>query len=155
VAAYRIADEPVPGRLASLAVNPFWPLFSVMLAGSWLAVPWFAVNAAAIGSATRRREWAWLAGGAVVSAAAGYALFTAASGEQISIRTFRYAVVGLVAWRLAIAYVVFALQQPAFELHRHFGGTSRNGLLLVIVAAFGMSRLLTREGATWLAVFVG
>jgi hypothetical protein len=151
-ATYRIADEPVPGRLASLAVSPFWPLLSVMLAGSWLALPWFAVNSAAIGSATRRREWAWLAGGAVVSAALGWALLVA----DISLRGFRYALVALVAWRLAVTYRVFSLQQPAFELHRHFGGAARNGLLLVVAATFVVpAKLLGKEGALLLALLVG
>lgn len=155
-ASYRIADEPVPGRLASVAVNPFWPLLAGMLAGFWLALPWFAVNAAAMGSATRRREWAWVAGGAAVSALLGGALLLALEREAIVLRGFRYALVGLVAWRLAVAYAVFTLQQRSFELHRYFGGAARNGALLVVAAALVTpAKLLGKEGAFLLALLVG
>ena len=85
-ATYRIADEPTPGRLAGLVVNPFWPLLGAMLGGFWLALPWFALNAAALGSATRRREWAYLAGGMAVSAALGGALLYAAGAELLPLR---------------------------------------------------------------------
>ena len=53
---YHLADEPRPGGLAHLAVQPFWPLLAMMLAGSWLALPWFVVNALAVGSPTRGKE---------------------------------------------------------------------------------------------------
>jgi hypothetical protein len=143
---YRIADEPVPGRLAGLAVNPFWPLVASMVAGFWLALPWFAFNAAAMGSATRRREWAWIAGGLVVSAGLGGGLLWAVDHEVLGVRAFRYALLGLVAWRLAVAYVLFALQQPSFELHRHFGGASRNGVLLVAAGALVAPASLLGKG---------
>ena len=155
-AAYRIADEPVPGRLAGLTVNPFWPLLAAMVAGFWLALPWFAFNAAAMGSATRRREWAWIAGGLLVSAALGGGLLWALDHEALGVRPFRYALVGLVAWRLAVTYVLFALQQPSFELHRHFGGASRSGVLLVAAGALlTPASILGKEGAFLLALLVG
>lgn len=155
-APYRIADEPAPGRLGAWVVNPFWPMLAAMIAGFWLALPWFAVNAAAMGSATRRREWAWIAGGAAVSAALGGALLWAIGEQHLGARAFRYAVVGLVAWRLVVAYAIFALQQPSFELHRHFGGAVRNGALVVLAAAFlAPARLLGKEGAFLLALLVG
>lgn len=153
---YRIADEPAPGRLASAVVNPFWPLLAAMLAGFWLALPWFAVNSAAMGSATRRREWAWIAGGLAVSAALGGALLLAVESGAIGVRAFRYGLVGLVAWRLAVAYAVYALQQPSFELHQHFGGAARNGALVVVAASFlAPASLLGKEGAQLLALLVG
>jgi hypothetical protein len=153
---YRIADEPVPGRLASLVVNPFWPLLAAMVAGFWLALPWFALNAAAMGSATRRREWAWIAGGLVLSAALGGGMHHAIEANAIGVRPFRYAMVGLVAWRLAVAYVVYTLQAPSFELHQHFGGAARNGALVVVAAALlPTATLIGKEGAFLLALLVG
>lgn len=155
-ATYRIADEPAPGRLAALVVSPFWPLLAAMLAGFWLALPWFALNSAAMGSATRRREWAWIGGGLAVSAALGAALLLAVEAEVVGARAFRYLLVGLVAWRLAVAYAVYTLQQPSFELHRHFGGAARNGALVVVAAALvAPARLLGKEGAFLLALLVG
>jgi hypothetical protein len=153
---YRIADEPTPGRLGRLVVDPFWPLLGVMLAGFWLALPWFALNAAAMGSATRRREWAWLAGGLAISAVAGSALLYGIDHSLVGVRTARYAAIGLVAWRLAVAYAVFSLQQASFELHRHFGGAARNGVLVVVLAAVvSPATLVGKHGATLLAFLVG
>lgn len=155
-ATYRIADEPVAGRLGALAVNPFWPLLAGMLAGFWLAFPWFAVNGVAMGSATRRRELAWVLGGMAVSAALGGALLWAIGVEMVTVRTFRYLLVGLVAWRLLVAYALFTLQQPSFELHQHFGGPSRNGAFLVVAAtALAPTRLLGEGGAFLLSLLVG
>lgn len=153
---YRIADEPVAGRLAALTVNPFWPLLAGMLAGFWLAFPWFAVNGVAMGSATRRRELAWVVGGLAVSAALGSALLWAANAELVPIGAFRYLLVGLVAWRLVVAYALYSLQQPSFELHQYFGGTSRNGAFLVVAAAIlAPTHLLGRSGAAVLSILVG
>lgn len=153
---YRIADEPIPGRLAHLTVNPFFPLLAVMVGGFWLAVPWFALNGAAMGSATRRREWLWLAGGLLVTGALGGALLYGLVSDVVPARAVRYAVVGLVALRLVVAYAVFTLQQASFELHRHFGGLVRSGVLVLVAAALVRpDRLLGRSGAFLLEVLVG
>ena len=53
---YAIADEPEASRLAHLTVRPSMPLLALMLGGAWIAWPWFALNAYAMGSPTRRRE---------------------------------------------------------------------------------------------------
>ncbi len=149
---YRIADEPMPGRLAGWVVNPLWPLLAAMLAGFWLALPWFALNGVAMGSATRRRELAWIVGGAILSAATGAALWWA----PIPLRAFRYGLVALVAWRLAVAYAVYQLQQSTFELHQHFGGAVRSGAMVVVAAALlPVSRVLGRDGMALLVMLVG
>jgi hypothetical protein len=131
---YRIADEPIPGRFTDLVVSPTWPLFAVMLAGSWLSLPWFAFNGFALGSATRRRELGWVIGGFVGSGilASGFIAMAIFAGDSIPRVAFRYAGVGVVAWRLAVAYVLHNLQAKSFELHRHFGGRVRNGFPLVL-----------------------
>ena len=54
---YQIADEPAPGDgRGNLVFRPTGPLLAAMLCGSWLAFPWFAANALALGSPTARRE---------------------------------------------------------------------------------------------------
>ncbi|HEX8538086.1 MAG TPA: hypothetical protein VF664_11525, partial [Cystobacter sp.] len=55
-ATYRIQDEPSPGALGHLVVNPVFPLLSFMMAGAWMGVPWFILNGFAMGSTTRRKE---------------------------------------------------------------------------------------------------
>ena len=66
---YRIEDEPQPGAMAQVAVDPLWPLLGLMFVGAWFSWPWFVVNGFAVGSPTRWRELAWVIGGFVVSAA--------------------------------------------------------------------------------------
>jgi hypothetical protein len=153
---YRIADEPAPGRLSRLAVNPLWPLLATMLGGFWLGLPWFALNAAALGSATRRREWAWIGAGLLVTGALGFALIWGIGTKALSVSAFRYALVGLVALRLVVAYAVCHLQQATFELWRHFGQPVRNGALLVVAAAvLRPDRLLPPAAAFFLDLLVG
>ena len=61
---YLVPDEPVPSRWNHLAVSPNAPLLGAMLCGAWIAWPWFAFNAIAIGSPTRKKEVTWAAVGA-------------------------------------------------------------------------------------------
>ena len=54
---YRIGDEPQPGPLAQVAVNPVWPLLVVMFGGADLSWPWFALNSLASAALTAVRSW--------------------------------------------------------------------------------------------------
>jgi len=85
---YRIIDEPRPGPLAQIAVNPVWPFLSVMMAGGWLAWPWFALNAFAIGSARKRAEALTVLGATL--AAGALALASSPSSATRSSRGPRY-----------------------------------------------------------------
>ena len=53
---YQIADEPIETQLRAYVVRPHVPLLALALGGTWLAWPWFAFNAIAMGSPTRRKE---------------------------------------------------------------------------------------------------
>jgi hypothetical protein len=140
-AGYRIADEPRPGALAGAIVDPFWPLLAAMLAGSWLALPWFALNGVALGSPTLRRELAWIAAGLAVSTAAALGLL--ALGGGLPRPALRAIFVVLVAWRLGVAYVLHELQSGPVELHRTYGGAVRNGMM-VALAGMLLGPSLTR-----------
>ena len=140
--AYRISDEPRPGALSALVFEPFWPLVAAMLAGSWLALPWFALNGAAVGSPTWRRELGWIALGLAVSAAGALGLLAVAHGlPRWAVRSL---VVVLVAWRLLVAYRLHELQRGPVELFRWHGGAVRNGALVAVLAAFVAGPALTR-----------
>src|SRR5690348_7208701 len=70
-AAYRIIDEPAPTALERIIVNPMWPLFTAMFAGSWLAFPWFVLNAFALGGRRRFADLGialagWVASGLIL-----------------------------------------------------------------------------------------
>ena len=52
---YAIADEPIETQRRHLVVDPSGPLLAEMVCGTWLSLPWFAFNAMAMGSPTRRK----------------------------------------------------------------------------------------------------
>lgn len=146
-ARYRIPDEPLPTGLAHLAVDPLWPMLAQMLAGSWLALPWFAVNAQALGSPTRVREWALALASLLGSVALVFALAAAAGMGWLAGAWLQVAVLSVVCLKLAIAYALYFHQARVFELFEHFGGTARNGLVVLVIAAvFGRAWVLERIG---------
>ena len=146
-ATYQIIDEPQPSALDRLAVNPVWPLLAIMFAGAWLAWPWSALNGFAIGSPTRRRELLLAAGGFAGNAAIIFGLSQLAG--VVSQATMSYLVVGLTVWKLAVSYWLYTLQARAFHLWEHFGGQPKNGILVVIAAAFVTGPLFATIGDGW------
>jgi hypothetical protein len=142
-AGYRILDEPRPGALANAAVSPVWPLLAVMFGGAWLSWPWFAFNAYAIGSPTRRRELAIAAGGFVGTAGLVLALLLLADSGWVEGVGISYALVVLVVWKLLISYWLYVLQGRTFALFEHFAGSAKNGLPVVFLGYFLGRRLLS------------
>ncbi|KAF1053421.1 MAG: hypothetical protein GAK43_01419 [Stenotrophomonas maltophilia] len=136
--AYRLLDEPRPGRLARMAVEPLWPLLSMMLAGSWLGLPWFVFNSLAVGSPTRKREilvaLLCLVGSLVL--AAGLIYLVEARWLPVG-APLQYALLSLTVWKLAMAYWLFSLQSGTVEIYRYYGGElSRFGILVLLAGAF-------------------
>lgn len=131
---YVIADEPRPSPIAHLAVNPFWPLFAQMLAGSWLALPWFLLNGIALGSVNQRKELLCVAVSLLASALLAWLAvrFEGSMGET----QLRFALLAIVVVKVAMAYALYALQATSFELWEYFGGKPRNALLVLIAAFF-------------------
>lgn len=132
MAKYQIIDEPLPGSLGKMIVNPFWPLLGQMLGGAWLSWPWFLLNSHALGSATRKRETTLLAiavAGTVVLSFLVAA--TAPSGQAF--KPFGYALLGLRAFKLVMAYQLFIAQRRTFQIYETFGGTGRNAGAIVAV----------------------
>lgn len=147
---YRIIDEPRPGTLARLTVHPMWPLLAFMFAGVWLAWPWFVVNSFALGSPTRNREIGWLMAGLTGSAVLSLILIYAAQQQILWGTRVDYALLAVTIWKLGISYAVFALQQRTFELYEYYGGTVRNGLIVIAIAFFiGRSWMQWLPGDFW------
>lgn len=141
---YQIADEPAPGPLSQLIVNPSWPLLGMMFGGAWLAWPWFLVNGYALGSATRRREHMLLAiavVGSVLLAFLAAATVPAAASAEDRLRLFRYALVAVRAFKVSLGYLLFREQQKSFQLHETFGGKDRNAAIVLFVA-YGVRKVL-------------
>lgn len=152
---YRILDEPRPGPLSTVAVNPFWPLLGVMLGGAWLSWPWFAVNGFAVGSPTRGRELGvallGFAGGAVIV----LTILQLAGSGVLEGGAVRYAVIALTVWQLAVSYALYALQVRSFHLYEHFGGTVRSGLGVVLLAfVIGRRTVASALAGSWLGLLL-
>jgi len=130
MAKYQIVDEPLPGSLGNVIVNPFWPLLGQMLGGAWLSWPWFFFNSYALGSATRKRETKLLAIAFVGTIVLSFAVAaTAPSGQAF--RPFGYALLGLRTFKLVMAYMLFVEQRKSFQIYETFGGTGRNAGAIV------------------------
>jgi len=139
---YQIIDEPTNGKMKHLSVQPLWPLFGLMLGGSWIAFPWFVINAFAIGCPNRVRT-AILA----VVALAGhglliFAIVLLAQGAEWDQYGVRYALLAAIIWKLGFGYYLYVLQSRTFELYTYFGGQVRNGMIVVIAAVFLGPKLL-------------
>lgn len=142
-ATYRILDEPRPGALGHLVVNPVFPLLSLMMAGAWLGVPWFIFNSFAMGSTTRRKETVL-----AVLVVPGTLLLAILLGMLLKVDVLTkaaapYAGVGLTVWKLAVGYALYNLQQRSFALHEYYGGVVRNGALVLVASIFLGARVLT------------
>ncbi len=146
---YRITDEPRPGALSHLAVNPVWPLFGVMFGGAALSWIWFVVNGTAIGSPTRRQEIGWAIGGMAGSLTLIFLIFSLASQEFLGRLWVPYSLVGLTVWKLAVSYWLFTLQSRSFHLYEHFGGQVRNGAVVVFAGYLLTSRLYPSLPGLW------
>lgn len=147
-ALYHIQDEPRPGTLARLTVNPVFPLLAMMMAGSWLGLPWFVFNAFALGSVTRRKELG-IALGVVPGTLLLYLLLGLLYTRGVlPERALPYAAVGITVWKLTLGYVLFELQQRSFALHEYYGGPVRNGALVLVAGiAVGTSVVMRFWGA--------
>jgi hypothetical protein len=137
---YQIIDEPTPGPLARVIVNPFWPLLGLMLGGAWLAWPWFLLNSHALGSATKRREQL-LVGAAVLGSIVLAFLVAATVPSEQAFKPFGYALLGMRAFKLAMGYLLLTTQRPSFQIHETFGGKSLNAVAIIAVG-YGLRSLL-------------
>lgn len=138
---YRIADEPTGGALSHLVVQPIWPLLAGMLGGLWLGLPWLVFNAYAMGSATKTKETviAVLMFLAIVVSSVAIAGLV---GDTIPDRAFGFLLLGVQLMKLGVYYALQGLQSRSFELHQYYGGTVKNGMILVIAGAFLRSTVL-------------
>lgn len=136
--AYRLIDEPSPGAMARIAVEPIWPLLALMLAGNWLGMPWLALNGFAVGSPTRWRESMLAALGLLGSFLLAFGLSYAWQARFIeSEHVLRYALLSLVVWKLALGYLIFSLQSATIELYQYYGGVlGRFGLPVALLGGF-------------------
>jgi hypothetical protein len=133
---YVIPDEPQPSGLGHLVVRPSAPLLATMLAGAWLAWPWFALNAFALGSPTRRKEVVLCAIAFAGTAALAIALVLLHErGVVVGLTAIRLALLGIATWKLAMAYWVCTVQSRTFHVYEHYRGVVRNPARVLIAGA--------------------
>ena len=141
MARYRILDEPRPGALSKAAVRPFWPLLACMVGGPWIGWPWFVVNSLAVGGVKRVPTIVTAIVGMLGAAGIVVAFATALQGG-LGRMAQNFWLLGLVVWKLGIAYVLYLLQHRDVELFEYYRGTVRNGLFVVIAAYFLEPKLM-------------
>jgi hypothetical protein len=138
MSSYEIADEPTPAAgWENLVFQPSAPLLSMMWCGAWLAWPWFIVNSIAMGSPTVRREAQLCAlgfGGTLVLALGVFGLVDAGIIE--SKLALQIAVLGVVAFKLGMAYTVTTLQRRTFHVYEYYGGTTQKAMYVLIAGGY-------------------
>jgi hypothetical protein len=141
-AGYRIPDEPLASQPRGLIIDPFWALLAVMLGGAALGAALFALNAFFLRGPTWRRELALCIAMLVGAAILGYGLLQAESTGLLTPASARYAILLVVAWKLAVTYWIYYLQQTGFALFEYFGGKAQNGLAIVFIGSFLLRRII-------------
>ncbi len=130
--AYSIADEPIESSRRHLVVDPSAPLLAEMVCGSWMSLPWFAFNAVAMGSPTRRKEIALCVLTLAVTTVLGATVLALREIGVIESRTvLRFAILGIVTWKLAMAYAIHTLQARTFHVYEYYGGPVRSASAVI------------------------
>ena len=141
-AGYRIQDEPLATHPRGFVIDPFWALLAVMMGGAAFGALLFAVNAYFLRGPTWRREielaLTMLLGAGIL----GFLLVQAESSGALAAGAVKYAFLLVVAWKLAITYWIYYLQQTGFALFEYFGGKVQNGLAVVFIGALLLRRVL-------------
>jgi hypothetical protein len=151
-AAYRIIDEPAPAALERTIVNPTWPLFASMFAGSWLAFPWFVLNAFALGGRRRFADLGLALAGWLTSGLILVGILQLLSDMTLTERGLPYALLAPVGVRLVVVYWLFLRQLQTFEIYTHFGGATRSGLFVVIAGGLLRGSVMGALPDFWQAV---
>lgn len=135
---YKIIDEPAPTAISRVAVNPVWIFLASLFGGTGIGLVWFAINAFAISSASRKNELLYvlvgLSGTPLIFLILGSLLQSGWLGEGL----VPYLHLLITGFQLLIIYVLHLSQHKSYELFSLYGGVGRNGLLVVI--ALGVLR---------------
>jgi hypothetical protein len=154
---YQIADEPVETSLRAYVVRPTAPLLAIMVAGAWLSWPWFAFNAIAMGSPTRRKEIALCVAAFVITGLLGalvLALFDA--GVIPDGAALRLAFLAVVTFKLAITYHLSNVQSRTFHVYEYYGGPVRSAAA-VLSAGYVLRNLVIglSDDPLWIIIVAG
>lgn len=150
-ARYQIPDEPRPGGLVRYAVDPMWPLLTVMLAGHGFGGLWFIFNSHALGSPHKLRDWALALGAILLSTLLLLGLLVAHENAHVlTTPQFQYALLSVPVVRLAAAYMLYISQSTSAELLQYFGGSLRNGFAGLVALGMCSHLFLTKSQLPYL-----
>jgi hypothetical protein len=141
---YRIPDEPVGGQSFAIVVDPFWALLGAMFGGAWLGAALFAMNAWYLRGPMWQRELALVAAMFVGAVLLGVLIHFGEASGVLPERAVKYAALAVIAWKLAIMYWIYFLQQAEFALFEYFGGKLQNGALFVVLGSLLLRPLVTQ-----------
>lgn len=147
---YRIVDEPQPGRFSKFVTHPSTIFVAGCLGGSWVALPWFAFNAIALGSVTQKKELRLAALSPILSVVVAFFLIGLIDTLQLRLggehalgvvlglpdRAASYAVVVILAIKVWILYVVKRDQEKSFAIFEYMGGKFWGNTMGVAAAAY-------------------
>lgn len=131
--AYRVMDEPRPGKLSQFAVDPMWPMLAFMLGGAVCSWLWSLFNSFAIDGPNRYRERALIAAAVVTYVLALGAVIILVESHVLLRSYTPYLMLGVTVVELIFCYALYLRQQEDFEIYKYFGGQLANpwaGLLL-------------------------
>lgn len=155
--AYHIADEPTETQLSGYVVRPSAPLLAAMVAGAWLSWPWFAFNAIAMGSPTKRREIAACGAAFLGTAVLAAILIALVRGDIIESRMWiRLGLLAIVTFKLAMTYYIASVQNRTFHVYQYYGGTVRMATFVLSLGYLLRSAILgMSDDPFWVIVVSG
>lgn len=124
---YQIADQPTESTLRHYVVRPSAPLLAMMVGGAWIAWPWFAFNAIAMGSPTKKREIGLCAAAFAITGVLAAILIALVDHEVIPAQGMpvRFALLAIVTFKLGISYYIATVQDRTFGIYEYYGGPIR------------------------------
>lgn len=136
---YKIPDEPLPSAWARFTCDPNVIVTAGMVGGSWLAAPWFAFNAFAVGSATQRREMILAAAMPIATSLFGMLLTLLVGHFGWPFRVVHYGALLVYVVKFALLYELQRKQAVTVGIHRYLGRSVMQGWPLVALGYFGRS----------------
>lgn len=133
---YTIIDEPKPGKWEHLVVSPLWPMLGLMVGGGWLGFSWFIFNAMAMGCPELHKTVRLALMGFGGALALVFGIGYLGTMEIVDEGAIPYAILAITVWKLWVGYQLYSLQGRTFHLFEYFGGISRNGVMILLIAMF-------------------
>ncbi len=154
---YQIADEPHETSLGAYVVRPGVPLMAAMVAGSWLSWPWFAFNAIAMGSPTKKKEIALVIAAFVGTAVLGAIVIALVRGGILPDGIpARLAILAIATFKLGMTYYISTVQERTFHVYQYYGGSVRNAAAVISLGYYLRTLVIgLSDDPLWIIIVAG